>query len=464
MYQRRLFPLFMIPLLLFSLSACVTDPMSWSPDGRYLTFIGMNDQRLWLWDSHSDESRMLVDAQIVGCRFLPNNHEIIYGVEDDKEANLFKFDIQSGQSTLLMEKVSYYFDLSPDGNDLFYMKANSSQNSTDLYRYDLSLNQETLLLSLDGTAIQCIDVDPSGKRFLLTLDEHTLALWEAGQKDIQTLGTKSDRNLLFPQWFDDDHYLYFDTDGAHDIGNLIFDSITNPSPVILCEEVLIWDLPSFSSDRKSLYVTQQVDQNLNQIVQIDLATHEKKVMIQNPLGAGWATLHPSKNQVAYISETFDDNSSSLLHIQDMKTEHDHIVWRDEEESKVATAESLRQSGEYPLAIRIYQDILAQYPNSRFTNLAWFKMLQMYLAPPFVNIDQAFEALNHMSQPSPQAQSMFWKETDRSATDPAEDWIARFCTAEAQTQYEFNTDLTRDLLGLSVKLSDQIGRASCRERV
>lgn len=171
----------------------------------------------------------------------------------------------------------------------------------------------------------------------------------------------------------------------------------------------------------------------------------------DPLGSSWAAFDPTVNRMAFLS---GKESSATLHILDWKSHKTEVVWRDAEKRLIAISHSLQQNEEYSLAISTYRDLIDKYPNSRFLNLAWFRMMQIYLTPPSVDFDKAFEALNRMLESNQLASSIFWSETDLSATDPGEDWIVKYGTNEAYNKFEFNTDLTRDLLGLSVKSSDK----------
>ena len=171
-------------------------------------------------------------------------------------------------------------------------------------------------------------------------------------------------------------------------------------------------------------------------------------------GSSWGVLNRDRSKIAYNSNAFDNDNSNLLRVKDVRTGNEHIVWRDEEERMMAVSETLKRNDERSLAIKNYRNLLDRFPTSRFANQAWMQIMQLYLAPPSNDIDRAFDALNQMQESNVLAQAIFWNETDRTADDPADDWMARYGTPEAQQKFEFNTDLTRDLLGLSVKSSDK----------
>ncbi|MFH1741398.1 MAG: hypothetical protein ABIH23_20530, partial [bacterium] len=50
----------------------------------------------------------------------------------------------------------------------------------------------------------------------------------------------------------------------------------------------------------------------------------------------------------------------------------------------------------------------------------------------------------------QARPLIWREQDKIATDPAEDWIQTYGTEDSEKEFEFKTDLARDLLGVWVR--------------
>lgn len=451
MKRQRLISIFSLNLLLvFALSACVTDPASWSPDGRYLAYIGGNDQRLELLDTLTQEHRTLTDAGIIQCRFLANGQEIVYAVETNNKADFYTVNIQSGQSDVLVQQVSYYFDVSDDGRFFYFLKENES-NGTDLWQRDLSTREDSRLFGKDGEEIQCVDADSTGNRFLLTVDENQIVFWEKGQNDYQLLKKKEEGGLFFPQWLDTKRYFYFEVEKDKENGNLMLASLDESNPTKLIENAFIWDLPSLSRDKKSVFVTQTNEQKNSKLVQVNLENGESKTIVSDLEGSNWAVPDPHGDRIALFS---GDGDLSQVHIYDIKSEKNHRVWRDADERLMAISESLQQSGDNPLAISTARDLIEQYPNSHLVNLAWFRIMQMYLIPPNVDIDKAFDAWNRMPRNSDLANAVFWNEADRSASDPAEDWITQYCTSEAREKFEMNTDLTRDLLGFSVKWSDK----------
>lgn len=439
-------------LPIFLLAGCVVDPVSWSPDGRYLAYVGSTDQRLCVLDSQTHEVKTLSDDSIVACRFLPNGQEILYGAGagKDNEVDFYKVDINTGEREYLVPKASFYFDTSDDGRFLYYIKSNEN-NGADLWEKDLITKQDARLLGQESREIQCVDADPAGNRFLMTMDDCNIVLWEKGQADCRVLEKKEGGNLVFPQWLDATRYFYIDMKKDSDTGNLMLDSIDAPNPKILIENVYTWDLPSLSPDKKSVFVTQKTNHDFSQLVKITLENGENTVIIPELNGNNWAIPDPSGEQIALFS---GDDNSSLLRVFDLKSGKIRVAWRDAEERLVAIVESLRQSEDYPLAIGVARDLIEQFPNSRLVDFAYLRILQMYLIPSNLNVDKAFDAWNCMPRNNAAANSLFWKEADRSADDPAEDWIAQYGTEEAKAKFEFNTDLTRDLLGLSVKCSDK----------
>ena len=266
--KSRLFLLISGLLLSFTLSACVTDPIAWSPDGRYIAFIGGNDQRLWLWDSHTDETRKLTDKEISACRFLPNGREIVYAEESNNIADFYKIDIHTNHLEPLVQQASPYFDISNDGRYFFYLKDAPEDNNVSLWQKDLTTNENVLLTAHSEHDIQCVDADQAGERFLMTLDDGNIAFWEKGQKgEPRILKHKDNALLVFPQWLDENRYIYFDAKKDDEEGDLIVDSIDKSHPKTLCENAFYWDVPSLTADGKSAIVTVMFDGNISQLVE-----------------------------------------------------------------------------------------------------------------------------------------------------------------------------------------------------
>ena len=80
------------------------------------------------------------------------------------------------------------------------------------------------------------------------------------------------------------------------------------------------------------------------------------------------------------------------------------------------------------------------------------MTLTYLGQPQPDLDAAYQNWQKISDNKlrDQIRPLFWREEDRVATDPAEDWIQTYGTEAAQKEFKFNTDLTRDLRALWVR--------------
>ncbi len=441
----------------FVMTGCITDPMSWSPDGRYLVFVGMDDQKLWLWDGQQQTASLLVDEDVIGCRFLSSADELIYlkPLEGQSETcEFYKINIHNKNRQKIVENARFYFDISDDNRSLYFMRDNKEKNATELWRKDLVDNKETMLLSKDNSEIFCVDVDAGGKRFLLTVDETYLALWREGDKELRMLHDGGEHELAFAKWVDDDRYLYFVSDNDNETADLYIDSLSKSNPRMLCENAFLWDAPSIDLTRKSIVITKVVGHEETRLISVDLSSGEQTVMIDNPLGASWAAVDAQWNRIAYISDTFDNNSEAIMYISDIEKHRTRIVWRDEEEKAYAVAEALFRSGETALAISAYQNFLVEYPKSRLVDVARIYLMKIYTSPDHLDIDKAYKILTEMKEDNAYAHKIFWDKTASIATDDSGDWIMKYGNDEARQKFEFDTDLSRDLLGLSVRSSKE----------
>ncbi len=445
-------------ILVISLSGCVTNPIAWSPDGRYIAFTGMDDEKLWVWDNQSQTITLYNDDHIRECRFVNNGEELLYtkSRQDPGEYyDFFKTNIHSHGEEVLVEKAALFFDTSDDGKYLFYLKEDEEKKQCELWQIDITTKENTRLFGQQDLNIDFVDVDSSGQRFLFTADKSHIALWEKGDTGkLKLLKENNTRDLVFPQWLDHDRYFYYETDNDNDVGNLILDSIKSPNPNILCQDVCVWDLPSITPNKKTIIVSVRLDEKNSQLIEIDLTTGEKKLLTNHIFGASWGALSPDGKKLAYIPSPYKDESHFMLRLLNLENGKEQIIWRNHEERLFAISEALFQQEEYALAVSSYHDLLALSPGPEMANMAWLRIMQSYLTPLHLDLDKAFEALNEMPQPDIMAHSLFWKETVRTVSDPADDWIEQYGTKESQEKFGFNTDSTRDLRGLAIKHSDQ----------
>ena len=79
-----------------------------------------------------------------------------------------------------------------------------------------------------------------------------------------------------------------------------------------------------------------------------------------------------------------------------------------------------------------------------------------LNPPFSDIDQVFSSLKSLGDNDikDQARPFIWRDENRLANDPEKDWINKYGTVAAHDEFKFDTDLSRDLIGLWARVGDE----------
>jgi Tol biopolymer transport system component len=152
-----------------------TQAPDWSPDGRSLAFIlGREPNRTVVVRSMDtgDERELQVGERIVRgpLRWTPDGKAVVLPAsERGKGENLLRIDVQTGQLTSLMALPAGFtrFEISPDGNTLFYLKpaAPADMNGFGIVARDLRSGQEKVVIEKQG--LYAGVVSPDGKRLLL---------------------------------------------------------------------------------------------------------------------------------------------------------------------------------------------------------------------------------------------------------------------------------------------------------
>lgn len=236
---------------------------------------------------------------------------------------------------------------------------------------------------------------------------------------------------------------------------------------MFCENVYGYLPLSLSPDGKSVAVTISPDSKgkTAQVAIVDVKTGEKKILTGEAFasserpdvlvtrGAGFAVFSPDGKQIAYLSPPDVDNEAAMVRILNLETGRKITVWRNEEERLFSVAESLTDSGNAHQALATYRDLLTRFPQTRLAEEACYRMMRLYPESPLADLDKAFEMLEKIKENHglvEQVAPLFWREQDRLATDPPEDWIQTYGTEASRKAFEFNTDLTRDLRALWVR--------------
>ncbi|HUT24048.1 MAG TPA: hypothetical protein VM492_06890 [Sumerlaeia bacterium] len=467
-------------IVALSLAGCFCEVVSWSPDGRFVAFAehgeGDGDFKLWRWDSRTGKTEDLaivvpeawtssspVREKVSSCRYLPSRSKILVlteSAEDHENCDYYLMDLETEQSSYVALNALPGFDVSADGESIYYVKEDEKTEEICLWRRKDKWGQKPIFRS--KSEFHSPRVDKDEKRALIVV-EYGLQLLDLDSSSTRTLiADAKERNCWWPLWLDDETALYLLAEGEGNegmIGDLVACSVDDATTRLLGRDVHIFYPPSLSPDRKSVVATVgrrnaegDLDEDWREAYQaasIDLATGELTWLTDAPFGAFSPTLSPDGKRLAYLHMATE---GGLLEVLDLETRRRTVAWRDDPERLYATADSLAQGGDAPQALASWEELVKRFPKSELAQCAWRRMMDLYLEPPLADLDKAFNALSNACGDRSRGvvettAHLFWRESDRVAVDPAEDWITTYGTPQAEKEFGFKTDLARDLRGL-----------------
>ena len=199
----------------------------WSPDGRFLAFIDSRDpsRAVIVRSMDKGEERELRVGEwtigVGGLRWTPDGKAVVVMASaPGKGENLIRIDVQTGQVTSLMPVMAApsfpRFELSPDGNRIFYVKspANPDVKGESLVARDLRSGQEREIIEKRG--LLSAAVSPDGQRLLIQVggdnSEVLLIMPAAGGEARELVRVEVEKEVPFwgsPSWTPDGRYVSF---------------------------------------------------------------------------------------------------------------------------------------------------------------------------------------------------------------------------------------------------------------
>ncbi len=480
--------------LVFLSSGCYYELISWSPDSRYALFTLPDKKILWQWDKTTGKTNEIIpmlrdlkdesaskpeplNRDILGCSYLPGASRALVYTKDE----IFILDIKSGLCDLLDNNVGTGIYVSGKGERIFYVKknevtgkeGNAAQKEYSLMEYQ---NGEKRVLFSGEEEISFPGLSPDN-RYIMYSTSNSLCLYDLKEEKSRIIFSEQGGDIFHPMWVNNNQIIYaveketkgsaWDLDGA--IYRLSIDPISKKpasKPHILKNNIYLpvpfriddytYEIQRPEKDMHSAgsEVTEPViiatavmpgETERTQAAIISIKTGDTLWESDGTYAAAPA-LSPDGKILAYLSGIGD---FMYLETQDMKTGKRSIAWRNEAEKLFATAEDLKQAGEFQKALEAYRAFIKQFPDSDIVKAACFHMASILLKPQLLDLDAAYDALKNFDNEEARLilEGSLWRPEDRIAVDSPKDWIQTYGTKESEKYFGFNTDLARDLRGL-----------------
>ena len=432
--------------------------ISWSPDGKSIAFVSPDDSSLWLWDTRTGEAKRLtgpdrnLKENVQSPMFLPSGKEIIVCAEEEA---ICRVGIEPpNNATLIDNNVSSLFNITIQGKKMYYIKEAKDKNLSYIMEYDTETDKKQQILELGGEAFSPVP-DQTGRRIVFSKEEG-LMLFDRDVGTTQSLFSQEKTVALASFWLNNSSIVFMtmkeSDQGMEDMSSeLVLLSLDDKTTRVLYQDVYLLSFPRLDPEKNLIYMTVvDREQDTIQLARLNLETGAMEFITNDPFGAANAELSPDRKYIAYMTNLESENG--VVNILELESKRRSMLWRNEEERIFATAESFYDSGNSLLALSSYRDLMARFPETRLSEMAYFRMMQLYLDQPIYDLDKAFEMLHKLGTASDmieRAAPLFWNKTLFLASDPPEDWIATYATEASKKDFGYNTDLPRDLRGLWV---------------
>ena len=436
--------------IIFTMSGCIAERFAWSPDGKKLAFIGTDDQKLWLWDSNTKKAVRIEDKEVSACRFLSNDY-LLYGIKTDKDGqviDLIRYNMKNGETAEIAMDTCLQFAIADTGL-VYTIQKNDTQNFCDLWEREPLQNTAKIVYS-STEEFSYVNTSPSGKRIVINNSDKSTTFLEYAGGSFKPFST-SPENMVWPVWIDEENLTAVTGDNNNDEGTLVTFSLKDMKPEFLAEHVFLWDIPSLMPDRKSVIFTEKSGDDCR-LARVDLTSRKKEYLTEDPIGSCFAVPSFDGKKIAYLKPGLADDKIYIGYVMDTVTHKSEMLWHNDEERYLNMSEILFENGYNTLAQSLNEDLFKHFPQTTYERYVQFQMMQIQLAFPEPNLDRAFEAFQQVGNLKNKANRLLWPEKFQIASDPADDVITRFATKDSKKKFEYDTDSTRDLLGLSAQWS------------
>ncbi len=409
-----------VATLLLSLTGC-WERLSWSPNGRYLAFIGPDDGAIWLWDTREGEASPLEgDAlqNVWHCQFFSNRGLVYF---PQREGGSDKWDLwlcrgrERRTELVAVNSSPSQCCVSADGKYLYYITHDESGGTPARYvltARGLGPFGGTKTVYESEKEFGYPNVSRSGSRIVFcgqVEDKVGIHVLERGSSRTWcAVPGVSDEEYSWPMWVARDTIIFLrKVQGDDDqVARLMIGDVQKGTARELCEGVNIWDVPSVNAERTEAAVMAFVggaeedastgDAYNWQVVSVNLKTGEKRILTDEPLGAGLSAYNPKANKIAYMTPPDFECDFATYRILDLDSGVTMMIHRGAEEQLLATALQLEEDGDFERAVAAYDRLVKQYPDSRFAEAAGLYAFVLRLRYPELGLEPVLSALPHMN--------------------------------------------------------------------
>jgi dipeptidyl aminopeptidase/acylaminoacyl peptidase len=416
----------------------------------------------------------------MSCRYLPDGKGILLltdkggnEAEESEEEALYYYEIGQNLATKIDSGVGPYFDVSPDGKNVYYVVERKTDDSTSYLAQKYEVGKGVTTAYSTPTEIGFPRITPDGKSLLFTTEKGMYLYDQTDQTSRSLLAFTGKKSFFWPTWVDPKTLLYVKTvegDNKDFVGTLQMLDVETSKTQTLAPDVHAFFPLSLSPDKKQVAFTQMArDAQGNlydddtpysvQIAIIDLASGKEVRRIKRLPIVCAPTFSPDGKRLAFTDSMEDDDR--FIQILNLETNKTAVLWGNSprwnsEPGRLFTkGYECFHENDPKGALESWNALLTQYPTS--TTLCkqageGILLIRLDEKSPNFNLDAALEAFAQGgNRPLPDSmRDLLWRPEDRLAVDPKDDLIQTYGTSESQKTFGFPTDQARDLRGLWVR--------------
>lgn len=222
-------------------------PVSWSPDGRYISMNGAGFTGIQIYDMQTGENRIVAPVDVLLWDFpggwSPDGNQFIFShieIGNYPDTTVFSYFPETGELREFLPRVSdvndSFLSWSPDGNSIFFDTNRFEQESSI---QEIALNGE-LIATYSNSFVRMISWNPDRTQFVYEIvpeRDFYIVNWITGDITLQT----EDQNILHenyssPRWSPSGDYIAYEAISGDDFQLFIMNVETNEFRQVTFEE------------------------------------------------------------------------------------------------------------------------------------------------------------------------------------------------------------------------------------